>query len=70
LRAIAGLINMPAGRRPIRTTVGNFLPQIDQINELADAMHAGLFPQMGLGHLLTLTTDAIRILNDARYSRL
>lgn len=56
--AIARLIEAPAGQRRIRTTVGNFLPQIEQINELADSMHAGLFPQMGLGHLLSPKTEA------------
>lgn len=55
--AIAGVIDTPPGQRPIRTTVGNFLPEIEQINELADGMHAGLFPKMGLGHLLTLKLE-------------
>lgn len=54
--AIVRLVEMPAGRRPLRTTVGNPLPQIEQINALAAEMHGGLFPMIGLGHLLAASS--------------
>jgi len=55
--AIVRLVEMPTGTRPMRTTVGNPLPQIEQINALADEMHRMLFPMIGLGHLLAPTLD-------------
>jgi NAD(P)-dependent dehydrogenase (short-subunit alcohol dehydrogenase family) len=50
--AISTLIGTPAGTRPIRTTVRNPMPQIEQINLLSVEMHAQLFPYIGLGDLL------------------
>lgn len=54
--AIVGLVEMPAGSRPVRTTVANPIPQIEEINRLSREMHAGLFPYIGLGDLLALRT--------------
>jgi NAD(P)-dependent dehydrogenase (short-subunit alcohol dehydrogenase family) len=54
VEAIVRLVETPPGRRPLRTTVGNPLPQIEQINALADEMHRTLYPMIGLGHLLAL----------------
>jgi NAD(P)-dependent dehydrogenase (short-subunit alcohol dehydrogenase family) len=55
--AIDRLIATPPGERPIRVTVRNPLPQIEQINQLAQEMHAGLFPAIGLADLLRLRLD-------------
>lgn len=55
--AIIKLVNMPVGERPIRTTVKNPLQQIEQINTLAEEMHAQLFNQMGMGYLLRVNTS-------------
>lgn len=55
--AIQTLIDAPDGERPLRTTVGNFLPQIEQINQLSLEMHQQLLPQLGLTQLLRVATD-------------
>ncbi len=50
--AIQGAIDAPRGQRPGRIPVSNPLPQIEAINALTDAMHAALFPHIGLQNLL------------------
>ena len=55
--AISNLIGTPTGARPIRTTVRNPMPQIEQINQLSVEMHAQLFPYIGLGNLLHLPVE-------------
>lgn len=50
--AIQLVINQPSAERKLRVTVKNPLPQIEQINQLAREMHQGLFPYVGLQHLL------------------
>lgn len=52
--AINKLVDTPKGERPIRTTVGNFLDPIEQINKVSEEMHQQLFPYIGLGDLLIL----------------
>lgn len=50
--AISQLIASPAGARPVRLTVRNPLPQIEEINRLSQEVHRSLFPHIGLGELL------------------
>lgn len=57
--AMVRLVEMPAGTRPLRTTVDNPLPQIEQINTFSEAMHHMLYPMIGLGHLLASASDAV-----------
>ncbi len=54
VEALQRVIEMPKGERPLRTTVGNFLPQIEQINSLSQQMHQALFPNIGLQRLLSV----------------
>lgn len=51
--AIEGVINAPVGQRPLRVTVQNPFPQIEQINSLQAEMQATLFGWIGASHLLT-----------------
>jgi NAD(P)-dependent dehydrogenase (short-subunit alcohol dehydrogenase family) len=53
--AVEAVLRTPHGSRPARVTVSNPMPQIDEINRLEAEMQAGLLPQMGLGHLLTVS---------------
>ncbi len=53
--AIARLIDTPAGRRPLRTTVGPPpAPQAAQINEVAARVQEQTLTYMGLGAMLTV----------------
>jgi NAD(P)-dependent dehydrogenase (short-subunit alcohol dehydrogenase family) len=58
--AMVALTEMPAGTRPVRTTVRNPMPQIEQMNALTSEMHQALFPMIGLGHLLAVRSSASR----------
>lgn len=51
VEALIKLVETPNGERPFRVTVGNPLPQIEQINRLTDEMHASLYPMIGLAAL-------------------
>lgn len=51
--AIERVINAPVGQRPLRVTVQNPFPQIEQINSLQAEMQATLFGWIGASHLLT-----------------
>ena len=54
--AIAALVNMPAGARPVRTTVGPPpAPQAAQINEVAAQVQQQTLQYMGLGHMLGIS---------------
>lgn len=50
--SLKALIDLPAGERPLRTTVKNPLVQIEQMNALQNEMHQQLFPYIGLQDLL------------------
>lgn len=52
--ALKHLIALPAGERPLRTTVKNPLSQIEQMNALQNEMHQQLFPNIGLQDLLRI----------------
>jgi NAD(P)-dependent dehydrogenase (short-subunit alcohol dehydrogenase family) len=53
--AIAGLIEMPAGTRPLRTVVDRMTGQgPTAINEVASNVMAGALQMMGMGELLTV----------------
>lgn len=54
--AIETVLRAPHGSRPARVTVSNPMPQIEEINRLEAEMQAGLLPQMGLGHLLVVSS--------------
>lgn len=56
VEAVAMLIAAPAGQRAVRVTVGNPLPQIEQMNQLVQDTHAALYPSIGLGDLLQVHT--------------
>jgi NAD(P)-dependent dehydrogenase (short-subunit alcohol dehydrogenase family) len=57
--AIAALIALPAGRRPLRTTVGPPpAPQAAQINEVAAQVQEQTLQYMGLGDMLTVASRA------------
>lgn len=55
--AVEALLAMPHGTRPVRTTVGNPLPAIDQMNDLQIDLQSGLFNQMGMASILTISTS-------------
>jgi NAD(P)-dependent dehydrogenase (short-subunit alcohol dehydrogenase family) len=53
--AIAELVDLPAGRRPLRTTVGPPpAPQAAQINEVAAQVQEQTLGYMGLGDMITV----------------
>lgn len=52
--AVQQVIDTPRGQRPARVTVSNPLVQIEQMNALSEELHEALFPQIGLGALLTV----------------
>ena len=54
--AIAGLINTPAGQRPVRTVVDKMGmgEHIDPYNKQLDAIHEGIFTAFGMGDMLKL----------------
>ena len=54
--AITGLINTPAGQRPIRTVVDKMGmgDHIDPYNKQLDAIHEGIFNAFGMGDMLKL----------------
>jgi len=54
--AIEAVLRAPHGSRPGRVTVSNPMPQIEEINRLEEEMQSGLLPQMGLGHLLAVSS--------------
>lgn len=54
--AIAGLVNTPAGKRPVRTVVDNMGMgvHIDPYNKQLDAIHEDIFNAFGMGDMLKL----------------
>ena len=54
--AIAGLVNTPAGQRPVRTVVDKMGmgDHIDPYNKQLDAIHEGIFGAFGMGDMLKL----------------
>ena len=54
--AIAGLINTPAGERPVRTVVDKMGmgDHIDPYNKQLDAIHEGIFGAFGMADMLKL----------------
>jgi len=56
-RAIADLIELPAGKRPLRTVVGEDAAPAIPINEAADAVHQGVYEEFGLAHMLSVIEE-------------
>ena len=52
--ALAELIEMPAGTRPLRTTVGWAAQRADRLNETALELHRTVFEQTGMSDVVTL----------------
>lgn len=57
--AIEAVINSPEGKRPLRVTVQNPFPQIEQINQLQADMQTNLFGWIGATHLLTPVVNQV-----------
>ncbi len=57
--AIAGLVNTPAGERPVRTVVDNMGMgvHIHPYNQQLDAIHEGIFGAFGMGDMLKLKVN-------------
>ncbi len=57
--AIEAVINSPEGQRPLRVTVQNPFPQIDQINQLQADVQTNLFGWIGATQLLTPVVNQV-----------
>lgn len=56
--AIADLVELPAGTRPLRTVVGADAAPAEPINAAADAVHQRIFVEFGLAHMLQVQPAA------------
>lgn len=55
---IVDLIETPAGERPLRTAVGNFIEGVQYINQTTEQVQTQTFETLGLGALLKVSVPA------------
>lgn len=54
-RVVADLIEMPAGRRPLRTRIGADTEVLQPFNDLSEAVQRQVFEAIGLSHMLGIS---------------